>query len=108
MAKAGTSDEGRLLGHATLAARRDGGDPRDDAVFRLAEETLPERFRAEVVENLPFTEDRKRQTAVVRLDGGQLLATIKGTAKVILGMWSPEDSEQAVWHGAIARLTKFF
>ncbi|MBX6313086.1 MAG: HAD-IC family P-type ATPase [Isosphaeraceae bacterium] len=105
MLPAGTADECRLLKLASIASRHDSGDPMDEAIFRLSDRD-PTGPAAEVVATFPFTEDRKRETAVVRLGSGLRLAATKGAAEVVLGMCSLNDAERAGWHERIAQLAE--
>lgn len=93
-------DEGRLLTLARAASRTDSGDPLDEAITRVA----PERGSADaaaVVAVFPFTEARKRESAVLRTDGG-LLAACKGAAEVVLALCDLSPSERARWTDTIA------
>ncbi|MEN9314690.1 MAG: hypothetical protein RIS35_1083, partial [Pseudomonadota bacterium] len=92
--KTGTLTEGRLrLGHAdpadgvapgfllriaALACRRETGDPMDLAILAAAASPLPWT----VVATFPFTEDRRRETGVLR-DGDRLIAVVKGAPEVV-------------------------
>ncbi|MGA0610767.1 cation-translocating P-type ATPase [Caldimonas sp. KR1-144] len=93
--KTGTITEGRLrLGHravadevdpefllqlAAAASRRETGDPMDVAIL----DALPQP-PWETVATFPFTEDRRRETGIVRRDG-RLIAAVKGAPETVLG-----------------------
>jgi hypothetical protein len=59
---------------------------------------------AERVATFPFTEDRKRETAIIRRDGGQLTVASKGAAEVILSMCRLTDDERNAWQAKIKEL----
>lgn len=77
----GTTTEG-LLSWAALTARPESGDPLDVALAAAAQP-------GEAVERLaafPFTEDRRRETAIVRLADGSRAAVVKGAPETVLAM----------------------
>jgi Ca2+-transporting ATPase len=106
--KTGTMTEGRLvLAHqepapggsaerlvrlAALAARGDSGDPLDKALIDAAG---PSDFVR--LATFPFTEDRRRETAVARGPDGQCLAVVKGAPETVLRMCRLEEAEAARW-----------
>lgn len=96
--KTGTLTEGKLaLSHkipaentspeqvvywAAVAARSDSGDPLDVALMTAAPTVEPlERLTA-----FPFTENRRRETAIVRLADGSRLAVVKGAPETVFNM----------------------
>jgi Ca2+-transporting ATPase len=86
--------EAKLLRIAACASRRETGDPMDVAIL----DTLgPDEDLPALVASFPFTEDRKRETGVVR-DAGRLLAATKGAPEVVLGMCELTDEERRTWH----------
>jgi Ca2+-transporting ATPase len=109
--KTGTLTEGRLrvtsvvgadsddpilaLRIAAMASRREGGDPLDAAILdhpaAQGVATLPAP-----VATYPFTEDRRRETAVVR-DGGRLVAATKGSPETILALTGLPETDKARW-----------
>ncbi len=106
--KTGTLTEGRLeLAHAlpvagppeqlvataALATNADAGDPMDLALTAAAGR-LP---AAERLASFPFTEDRRRETAVLRLADGRAMAVVKGAPETVLAMCAGTDTEKAVW-----------
>ena len=99
-------DEDRLLFLASLASRGESGDPMDEAILKAAEAKGISRARPEVLETFPFTEDRKRETAIVRTEDGQLLVVTKGAAEVVLAMSTLDDAERAAWLDKIAGLAE--
>lgn len=74
-------EHAQLLRIAALASRRDSGDPLDAALLADA----PDVNGYQVVETFPFTEDRKRETAIVR-EEGSLLAVTKGAPETVLAL----------------------
>ncbi|MBI1396998.1 MAG: HAD-IC family P-type ATPase [Betaproteobacteria bacterium] len=106
--KTGTLTEGRLeLTHvlardgldadglralACVAARTESGDPLDAAI--LSGE--PSRAAHARVTTFPFTEDRKRETGVVREHGG-LLCVTKGAPEIVLPMCDIDAAGRARW-----------
>jgi Ca2+-transporting ATPase len=83
----------RLVRLAALASRPDGGDPLDAAILREAGTGMPDR-----VAIFPFTEGRKRETAVVRDDDGALVAATKGAAETVLAMSAVTADETRTWN----------
>lgn len=77
-APAGEGDASRLLQLAAAASRRESGDPMDLAIL----DALPQPLPWETVATFPFTEDRKRETGVLRHDG-RLIAVVKGAPEVV-------------------------
>ena len=106
--KTGTVTEGRLvLAHlvpasaltdaalvtlANHAARPENGDPLDVALASVAGP-----LAAAPVATFPFTEDRKRETAVVRRDGGALVAVTKGALETVLARAELDAADRADW-----------
>ena len=106
--KTGTLTEGRLvLGHkaladqinevrlmqaATLASRQESQDLLDQAL--LAAASRPD-FR--VIATFPFSEDRRRETAVVRLADQRLMACVKGAPETVLQMCSLQPAQREAW-----------
>jgi P-type Ca2+ transporter type 2C len=103
---AGDHDEDRLLFLASLASRDDSGDPMDEAILKAAKAKGIGGARPETTETFPFTEDRKRETAIVREDDGRLLVVTKGAAEVVLAMSTLDDAERAAWLDKIAGLAE--
>jgi Ca2+-transporting ATPase len=112
MDKTGTLTEGRLrLAHripadgvgdpelvrlAALASRAQTGDPVDDAILQSAE---PGTAPAPRIALFPFTEDRRRETAVFgrAQGGGALLAVCKGAPETVLSRCGLDPVEAAAW-----------
>lgn len=109
--KTGTLTEGRLrlthvrpvnesgkahaLSLACLASREESGDPLDQAIFEAAKDAGVEPFKRVAI--FPFTEDRKRETAMARNAEGVLIAACKGAAEIVLEMCALTEHERAAW-----------
>ena len=114
MDKTGTLTEGRLqLAHAVpaagvdgpallhlaaLASRRESHDPLDAAILRAGR---PADAAGARVALFPFTEDRRRETAICRAPGGdgRLLAVCKGAPETVLARCDLEAAQAAHWRG---------
>jgi P-type Ca2+ transporter type 2C len=92
-----------LIGVGALASRRETGDPLDAAILEEAR-TRHAVLRREVVSTFPFTEDRRRETAIVKEDGAGLLAAVKGSPEVVLAMSTLDDAGRAAWLQQVAVL----
>jgi Ca2+-transporting ATPase len=98
----------RLLSIAALASRRDSNDPLDTAILRAAA-ARGSVDAAEVLETFPFTEDCRRETAIVREPDGDIAvirAATKGSPEVVLPMCSLTDAERDGWNRQIAGLAE--
>ncbi len=109
--KTGTITEGRLrLTHlrtlnesgkvhamslACLASREESGDPLDLAILEAASGSGLEPFTR--LASFPFTEDRKRETAIARNTEGVVIAACKGAAEVVLEMCAMTADERMAW-----------
>ena len=91
--------EERLVLLAAAASRRETGDPVDRAILDCASGAFP----WERVASFPFTEDRKRETGVVR-ENGLLLAAVKGAPEVVLAQCALEPAEQTQWLARVDEL----
>ncbi|MEZ5598576.1 MAG: cation-transporting P-type ATPase [Pseudomonadales bacterium] len=89
-------DEQRLLHITAIAARRESGDPLDIAILEAAGKPPPERFAS-----FPFTEDRKRETGIVRDADGRLIIACKGAPETILAITSLDDGAKRQWLAAV-------
>jgi P-type Ca2+ transporter type 2C len=86
-----TSPE-RLSTLVARAARDDSGDPLDEAILRARETS----DGAPVLAVFPFTEARRRETAVVR-EAEALVAATKGAVEVVLAMTDLDQAARAAW-----------
>ena len=100
-----TTDSARLLTVAAAASRRESGDPLDAAIFvRIDREPLPGAALGERVATFPFTEDRKRETAIERDERGQFLAFTKGAAEIVLSVVSLSPADRQRWVDQVSAL----
>jgi Ca2+-transporting ATPase len=93
--------EDRLVALTAAASRRETGDPLDGAILDCAAGAPP----WERVASFPFTEDRKRETGVVR-ENGQLLAAAKGAPELLLAQCVLEPAEREQWLGRVDELAR--
>jgi len=89
----------RLLQLAAAASRRETGDLMDLAIL----DAVAQPLRGESVASFPFTEDRKRETGILRADGA-LLAAVKGAPEVVLGLCTLTPEASAHWLARIHEL----
>jgi Ca2+-transporting ATPase len=100
---AGLLSSERLLRLGALASREESADPLDAAILnRLSTEGI-ERPVVKLVATFPFTENRRRETAIVESEG-QILAVTKGSPEVILRMSVLAVEERALWDRRIEEL----
>lgn len=76
--------EARLLALASAASRAESGDPVDLTIVQAAAGHAP--LATERLATFPFTEGRKRETAIVRSVDGDTVAVVKGASEVVLAM----------------------
>jgi len=88
---ADTMDEDRLLRLAAAASRREADDPMDRAILSTATgpDVVPEI-------TFPFTEDRKRETGIIRGEDG-LWAAVKGAPEVVMDLCDLTSEERKTW-----------
>jgi Ca2+-transporting ATPase len=80
--------ESDVLIAAACASQGAVGDPLDEALLAAARGLALPR----VVERFPFTEDRRRETAIVATDAGRVVAT-KGSPETVLALCEGEDGD---------------
>jgi Ca2+-transporting ATPase len=88
--------EERLLALAATAGRPEAGDPLDVAIAGAAGARGAPPVTA-VVATFPFTETRRRETAIVRGDDGTLVSVTKGGAETILALTELDPAARATW-----------
>ncbi len=93
---------GELLHLAARAARAESGDPLDIALLAAAGPIPDPSGR---VACYPFTEDRRRETAIWRQSDGTLLLVAKGAPETILAMCTMAAAERDDWLSQIATYT---
>lgn len=97
----GDRGEAWLLALAAMASRRETGDPLDQVILEVAaEDALPGAPAA----LFPFTEDRKRETAVWRCSDGSYRVATKGAPEVVLALCDLDAAERAHWERRVAEL----
>jgi Ca2+-transporting ATPase len=96
--------ENGLLDLAAVASRHDSNDTLDGALLRAATARGRPVVTAEVLETFPFTEDSRRETAVIRDRDGRVLAATKGSPEVILPMSTLTETQRAVWNQRVIEL----
>jgi Ca2+-transporting ATPase len=115
--KTGTITEGRLvLSHcdpsrafdtdalvrlAARAARAESGDPLDAALLAAAGSFADD---SRCIASYPFTEDRRRETAVWQWADGRLMAVAKGAPETIFSIARISGQERQDW---LARLSAY-
>ena len=95
-AAAETVDPEFLLQLAAAASRRETSDPMDVAIL----DALPQPLPWETVATFPFTEDRKRETGVLRGDG-RLIAAVKGAPEIVFGQCNLGPTALREWQGRL-------
>lgn len=98
----GANDD-QLIAVAAAASRRETGDPLDLAIFRLGPAGI---LSWSLLATFPFTEDRKRETAVWRNNDGTLVAVTKGAPETIFTMCCFTDNERVQWEAQVVELAK--
>ncbi len=89
-----------LLAFAAQAARAETGDPVDEAILTAADARpagAPTLGSASRLALYAFTEDRKRETSVLRLATGEIVAIAKGAPETILGLADAGTAERERW-----------
>jgi Ca2+-transporting ATPase len=98
--------EDELLALAAAASRAETGDPLDHAILAAhasrsgAERAAPLAPLA----TFPFTEDRRRETAIVREGSGARRAITKGSAETLLARCALSQGEREAWRTRVEAL----
>lgn len=87
-------DRAQLLAIAASACRHDSGDPLDSAILAVAGEAAVSGERVQV---FPFTEDRRRETAILGHGNGVETVVTKGAAETILDLCALSKIDRATW-----------
>ena len=82
-----------LLRIACLASRADSGDPMDKAILAASS---CDSDATRCLFTFPFTEDRKKETSIIRHNANQLLVAAKGAPEVILAQCQLSQEARAV------------
>ena len=88
--------EERLLRAAATASRPGSGDPLDTAILEKGARTEGPQLAT-----FPFTEDRRREVAVIRVSSGVVLCEAKGEPETILQMSRLTPSQRAIWQAKL-------
>jgi Ca2+-transporting ATPase len=80
----------QLLETARMASRSESRDPMDQAIIAI----VPHEGNGRRLATFPFTEDRKKETAIISVDG-QRLAAAKGAPETILRQCGLSAAEHA-------------
>lgn len=88
--------ESELLHSVSLAARRETGDPMDLAIHDRFDRENGTAPQIECLRTFPFTEQRRRETSVVRTDD-EISAITKGSPEILLSMTDLLATDQAMW-----------
>ena len=78
----------------------------DEAIARRADDVAARDVGGETLARFPFTEGRKRETAIVRLSTGVTVAVTKGAAETILAMSALTSGDRETWEERVARLAE--
>lgn len=97
-AEGATDDE--LLEVAALASRRETGDPLDQAILTAFGRPVVDG----AVARFPFTEDRRRETAIVPRDDRRLRVVTKGAPEVVLAMCGLDADGRGPWQARTSEL----
>lgn len=85
--------EASLQQAAAFASRPDSGDPLDQALHAAAG-PLPPATR---LADFPFTEARRRETVVLRVDGTNATASMKGAPETVLAACALPEADRTAW-----------
>ena len=101
---AGTNEDG-LLQWVAMASRQETGDPMDTAIIaclnhRPGVAVAPSR---EVLSTYPYTEQRRRESTVLRLNG-RLIAVTKGSPEILFGLSDLNAADRAMWSERVDQL----
>jgi Ca2+-transporting ATPase len=96
-------DDARLLAVARAASRPETGDPLDVALAAESDARAG-HGTADVLRTFPFTEARRRETAVVRDADGAVLAMTKGAVETVLTLTALPEADRAAWRDRAERL----
>ncbi|MGA9521363.1 MAG: HAD-IC family P-type ATPase, partial [Myxococcaceae bacterium] len=96
-------EERELLRVAALASRPEAKDPLDTVLTESARrQGIP--LSHDAVAIFPFTEDRRRETAVLSAGAGRLECVTKGAPEVILSLCTLDPAERAIWSERVSEL----
>lgn len=91
-----------LMRIGSLASRRESGDPLDNAILDAGPPVGQDWVRLQL---FPFTEDRRRETAVWRSAEGAKIVATKGAAEQILDLCEISPADREYWLERILELS---
>ena len=92
LVSAGGVAEEFLLRAGATAARHASGDPLDKLLLETAQS-----FEGARLATFPFTEDRRREVAILQAPDGTVLAAVKGAPETVLAMVRLTEADRAGW-----------
>ncbi|RKH03796.1 cation-translocating P-type ATPase [Corallococcus carmarthensis] len=95
-----------LLRTAVLASREEGRDPLDVALLEAGARDLPSLPGPAREATFPFTEERQRETSVVRQGPGALLAAVKGAPERVLDLCALAPEARREWELRVEALAQ--
>ncbi|MCY1031186.1 cation-transporting P-type ATPase [Corallococcus sp. BB11-1] len=95
---------GELLRAAARASREEGGDPLDAALLEAAASAPSPEAGGAREATFPFTEERQRETSVVREGAGLLMASVKGAPERVLDLCALAAGEREEWERRVTAL----
>lgn len=93
-----------VLQIALYASRADSYDPLDIAIFKEISISHKEIKSITPEFIFPFTEDRKRETAILKMDNNTYLVATKGSPELIISMTNMNSINKDLW---LKRSTEF-
>jgi Ca2+-transporting ATPase len=95
--------EDELLRWAAFASRAESGDPMDTAILERVQKRAISAAADVVLETYPYTEQRRRETVVVRI-GDRIHVASKGAPEVLLALVNLSEAERTDWASRVDRL----
>jgi len=89
---AGDTDQNFVVKIAAMAARPESGDPLDILLHKAT--LIPAETR---LETFPFTEDRRREVAIIQETTGARIAAVKGAPETVFAMTRLGDEDREMW-----------
>jgi Ca2+-transporting ATPase len=85
-------DDGFLMSVAATAARAESRDPLDEILLGTAAPLQGVRAAT-----FPFTEDRRREVAIIQKTQGGFIAAVKGAPETVMAMARLDAEEREIW-----------
>lgn len=92
-----------LLYWASLASRKETGDPMDMAILERFTNQPCSIAPGIVLATYPYTEQRRRETTIIRVNG-RIIAVSKGSPEMLLEMSNLTLSQRSVWLAQVNQL----